>query len=105
MVRRRRTSPAGVADDFSDGYYDEDPTAVDEAAAWPSPTQPTVPLAKPAGTPMDNYPLDEDVADPPPPAKARKQRKEPALSLDRVVDGPYALPSLTCSSPATRPSD
>ena len=88
-------APAGVADDFSDGYYDEEPTAADEAAAWPSPTQPTVPLTKPAGTPMDNYPLDEEVPDPAPPAKTRKKpRKEPALSLDRVVDGPYSLPPL-----------
>ncbi|MBX7453283.1 DNA translocase FtsK [Mycolicibacterium sp. 3033] len=86
---------AGVADDFSDGYYDEDPTAGDEAAAWPSPTQSTVPLAKPAGTPMENYPLDEEAAEPAAPVKTRKKpRKEPALSLDRVVDGPYALPSL-----------
>ncbi|WP_264061136.1 FtsK/SpoIIIE family DNA translocase, partial [Mycolicibacterium psychrotolerans] len=83
-------------DDFSDGYYDDDLSAGDEDAAWPSATQPTVPLAKPSGTPMENYPIDDEVAPTPQaPAKTRKKpRKEPALSLDRVVDGPYALPSL-----------
>ncbi|KRE31857.1 cell division protein FtsK [Mycobacterium sp. Soil538] len=83
-------------DDFSDGYYDDDLSAGDEDAAWPSATQPTVPLAKPSGTPMENYPIDDEVEPTPQaPAKTRKKpRKEPALSLDRVVDGPYALPSL-----------
>jgi len=86
-----------AADDFSDGYYDEDPAAEDPAAAWPSATQPTVPLAKPAGSPMDNYPLEEPADEPLalPAAKARKKpRKEPTLNLDRVVEGPYTLPSL-----------
>ncbi|MHA0286775.1 DNA translocase FtsK 4TM domain-containing protein [Mycobacterium sp. C3-094] len=88
-------APARTAEDFSDGYYDEDPTTPEESASWPSATQPTVPLAKPAGTPMENYPLDEDVADPPPSVKTRKKtRKEPTLTLDRVVEGPYTLPSL-----------
>ncbi|OKH67305.1 cell division protein FtsK, partial [Mycobacterium sp. SWH-M1] len=91
------SSPAAGADDFSDGYYDTDVSGDDPA--WPtssSSTQPTVPLNKPAGTPMENYPVDDEVADVPPPAKTRKKqpRKEPALSLDRVVEGPYALPSL-----------
>lgn len=85
-------------DDFSDGYYDDDLAAGDEDAAWPSATQPTVPLAKssgPSGTPMENYPVDDEVAPPPAPAKTRKKpRKEAGLSLDRVVEGPYALPSL-----------
>lgn len=86
-------------DDFSDGYYDDAP--LDEAEAWPSATQPTVPLTRPdgpAGTPMDNYPLaEEDVAPeaPEPVAKSRKKpRKEPKLVLDRVVEGPYTLPPL-----------
>ncbi|ORV84240.1 cell division protein FtsK [Mycolicibacterium iranicum] len=88
-----------TSEDFSDGYYDGAP--LDEAEAWPSPTQPTVPLTRPdgpVGTPMDNYPLaEEDIA----PkaiesaAKSRKKtRKEPKLVLDRVVDGPYTLPPL-----------
>jgi S-DNA-T family DNA segregation ATPase FtsK/SpoIIIE len=73
-------------EDFSDGYYD-DPASYghDEAQSWPS------------GTPMDNYPLDDEAPTvPEPTVKARK--KKPAakkdMSLDRVVDGPYTLPSL-----------
>ena len=82
-------------DDFSDGYYDEDPR--DAEAAWPSATQPTEPLTTATGSPMDNYPLEEDPApiSPAPAARSRKKaRKEPELSLDRVVEGPYTLPSL-----------
>jgi DNA segregation ATPase FtsK/SpoIIIE, S-DNA-T family len=74
-----------VAEDFSDGYYD-DPSAYgdDEAQAWPSPVaaddSPTVPE----------------------PAVARGRRrgaksagKQDTVLLDRVVDGPYTLPSLS----------
>jgi S-DNA-T family DNA segregation ATPase FtsK/SpoIIIE len=73
-------------EDFSDGYYD-DPSAYndDEAQAWPG------------GTPMDNYPIDDEAPTVPEPS-TRARRKKPAkkqtLSLDRVVDGPYTLPSL-----------
>ena len=87
-------------EDFSDGYYDEEPAdVVDEAQAWPAPAQPTVPLARPdgpSGSPMDNYPVEEDAPSAPEPAaRARKKpRKEPTLTLDRVVEGPYVLPSL-----------
>ena len=67
-----------VAEDFSDGYYD------DEAQAWPSPVaaddSPTVPE----------------------PAVARGRRrgaksagKQDTVLLDRVVEGPYTLPSLS----------
>jgi DNA segregation ATPase FtsK/SpoIIIE, S-DNA-T family len=96
-------------EDFSDGYYD-DPAGYrgDELRAWPG------------GTPQQNYPLDEDLAADsiddaptiPEPAAVRKPRrpkatpeskatpepkvkpKEEMLSLDRVVEGPYVLPSL-----------
>jgi DNA segregation ATPase FtsK/SpoIIIE, S-DNA-T family len=90
-------------EDFSDGYYD-DPAGYrgDELRAWPG------------GTPQENYPLDEDLqADSiddaptiPEPAAVKKPRrakvsaetkpkpKEETLSLDRVVEGPYVLPSL-----------
>ncbi len=77
-------------EDFSDGYYDE--AYGDEPQNWPSaPPQPS-------GTPLDNYPLDDDAPTVPEPA-AKTRRKKPAknsdtLSLDRVVEGPYALPSL-----------
>ncbi|KWX66034.1 DNA translocase FtsK [Mycobacterium sp. NAZ190054] len=88
-----------AADDFSDGYYDEADFGKDEAQSWPTPDQPTEPLDKPAapaGTPMDNYPLEDDAPPAPQPAPRprKKPRKEPELTLDRVVEGPYTLPSL-----------
>ncbi|WP_409426450.1 DNA translocase FtsK [Mycobacterium sp. SMC-11] len=56
-------------------------------------------------TPLDNYPLDEEPAAPPPPVKTvrRKPPKEPKAAkpadktvvLDRVVEGPYTLPALS----------
>jgi S-DNA-T family DNA segregation ATPase FtsK/SpoIIIE len=74
-----------VAEDFSDGYYD-DPSSCrdDEAQAWPSPAaaddSPTVPE----------------------PTASRSRRRgaksagtQDTLALDRVVDGPYTLPSLS----------
>ena len=79
-------SYAAESEDFSDGYYD-DPAAYkdDEAPAWPS------------GTPMDNYPIDDEAPTVPEPT-ARTRKKKPAkkqtLSLDRIVDGPYILPPL-----------
>jgi DNA segregation ATPase FtsK/SpoIIIE, S-DNA-T family len=73
-------------EDFSDGYYD-DPSAYggDEAQSWPT------------GTPMDNYPIDDEAPTvPEPTARARKKKpaKKQTLTLDRVVDGPYTLPPL-----------
>jgi DNA segregation ATPase FtsK/SpoIIIE, S-DNA-T family len=98
------TAEPAADDDFSDGYYD-DPSAygADEPPAWPG------------GTPQQNYPLDEkmtldDAPTIPEPAAAPKPKrrnpradapvakpaaaKEDTLSLDRVVEGPYVLPSL-----------
>ena len=88
----------GYQDDFSDGYYDDhygDNAVADDDAlpAWPG------------GSPYENYPLAEAPADAPtipePAARpARKARKSPAKPkadtrvLDRVIEGPYALPSL-----------
>jgi S-DNA-T family DNA segregation ATPase FtsK/SpoIIIE len=77
-----------VAEDFSDGYYD-DPSAYggDEAQAWPSGTSPV-------GA--------DDSPTVPEPAVARGRRrgaksvaKQDNLVLDRVVEGPYTLPSLS----------
>ena len=73
-------------EDFSDGYYD-DPAAYsdEEAQAWPS------------GTPMENYPLDDEAPTVPEPTRAAKRKKaaKPQKPVsDRVVDGPYTLPSL-----------
>ena len=86
-------------EDFSDGYYDDPAYTSGEATAWPSPEAPGVP----SGTPMDNYPLDEAPTVPEPVArparktKATKPAKQPktdTLVLDRVVEGPYTLPSI-----------
>jgi DNA segregation ATPase FtsK/SpoIIIE, S-DNA-T family len=96
--------PAERSDDFADGYYDDPAESRgDEAQQWPaSPPHPS-------GTPMDNYPLDEPIVDetptvPEPKVRARRKKELKAapsapsdadtLSLDRVVDGPYTLPSL-----------
>lgn len=77
-----------VAEDFSDGYYD-DAAGYDEdaaAQAWPSSDQPVA---------ADESPTV------PEPAAARGRKKEPkaaakqdTLVLDRVVEGPYVLPPL-----------
>ncbi|HEX2286405.1 MAG TPA: DNA translocase FtsK, partial [Mycobacterium sp.] len=71
-------------EDLSDGYYD-DPSAYGDEAQWPT------------GTPMDNYPIEDEAPTVPEPAtRARKKKaaKQQTLSLDRVVDGPYTLPPL-----------
>ena len=75
---------AADADDFSDGYYD-DPSGYreDEAQAWPT------------GTPLENYPIvDEAPTVPEPTARTRKKKSAKPKIVDRVVDGPYTLPSL-----------
>ncbi len=88
-------------DDFSDGYYDDPASFRGDDAQWPGAAQRT------ARTPMENYPLDEPLVDDTPtvpepkaPARRKKADNKPAakaedtLSLDRVVEGPYTLPSL-----------
>ncbi len=75
---------AGETDHLSDGYYD-DPCGYreDGAQAWPS------------GTPMDNYPIEDDTPTiPEPTARARKKKSPKPKIVDRVVEGPYTLPSL-----------
>src|SRR6476619_6073175 len=71
------------SEDFSDGYCD-DRAAYNDDGAQPWPT----------GTPMDNYPIDDEAPTVPEPT-ARTRKKKPAkkqtLSLDRIVDGPYIL--------------
>ncbi|MGW0158348.1 DNA translocase FtsK [Mycobacterium sp. NPDC003323] len=85
-----------VTEDFSDGYYDED---YGDAAQWPT-------AELPGGTPMENYPLPEPAEAPTVPepvaVKPRKPKVEPkkpkkvddTMVVDRVVEGPYTLPSL-----------
>jgi len=77
-----------VAEDFSDGYYD-DPSCYgdDEAQAWPS-------GSSPVGA--------DDSPTVPEPAVSRSRRRggkfggtQDTLALDRVVDGPYTLPSMS----------
>ena len=72
--------------EYSDGYYNDASTHhEDEAQAWPS------------GTPYDNYPLaDEAPTIPEPTTRSRRKKaaKHENLAPDRVVDGPYTLPSI-----------
>jgi len=77
-------------DDFSDGYYDDPRAYEEEAPSWPG-------TPKPVGTPYDNYPLDEDAPTVPEPVKSGRKKSAPkqdTKALDRVVEGPYTLPSL-----------
>ncbi len=80
-----------VAEDFSDGYYD-DPSSYgdDEAQAWPSGTSPVSP---------------DDSPTVPEPTVSRSRKRaanapkntatQDTLVVDRVVEGPYMLPSLS----------
>ncbi|MDG5484042.1 FtsK/SpoIIIE family DNA translocase [Mycolicibacterium gadium] len=89
-----QTAVAAGSDDFSDGYYD-DPAGYgdDEATAWPSGAG--GPATFHGGTPMENYPIeDETPTIPEPAARARKKKTAKAKIVDRVVEGPYTLPSL-----------
>jgi DNA segregation ATPase FtsK/SpoIIIE, S-DNA-T family len=76
-----------VAEDFSDGYYDDSSTyGDDEAQAWPSSAGPVAPDDTPT--------LPEPTV-----SRSRKQRaksvdKQNTLVVDRVVEGPYTLPPL-----------
>ncbi|BBX26183.1 DNA translocase FtsK [Mycolicibacterium alvei] len=87
-------------DDLSDGYYDDDTSRGDtQAQTWPTAAI-EAPKA-PTGTPMDNYPLSEDAPTVPEPAvKPRRKKAESkpktddTLVMDRVIEGPYTLPSL-----------
>ncbi len=91
-------------DDFSDGYYDDPVYTPDQAKTWP-----TAAIEAPkalTGTPMENYPLAEEAEAPTVPEPAVKPRRKKAvepkpakkaddtLVVDRVVEGPYTLPSL-----------
>ena len=80
-----QTVENSAAEDFSDGYYD-DPSVYgdDEAQAWPSPVDaddsPTVP------EPTVSRSRRRD---------AKSAGRQDTLTLDRVVEGPYTLPSLS----------
>ncbi|CAM4270503.1 cell division transmembrane protein FtsK [Mycobacterium basiliense] len=78
-----------ACEDFSDGYYDEDPLGpAGELPAWPT---------------ADSSELDDDEPTIPEPAVSRggakrgrgsRSAKQSLPPLDRVVEGPYTLPSL-----------
>jgi S-DNA-T family DNA segregation ATPase FtsK/SpoIIIE len=79
---------SSVAEDFSDGYYDDaSGYGDDEAQAWPSGTSPVG---------ADDSPTVPE----PTVSRGRKRAAKPAakqdtLVVDRVVEGPYMLPSLS----------
>jgi S-DNA-T family DNA segregation ATPase FtsK/SpoIIIE len=70
-------------DDFSDGYYDESPE--EEPQAWPSANAAKAAL---------NEPIADDSPTIPEPGRSRHGSRKQTRALDRVVEGPYTLPSL-----------
>jgi S-DNA-T family DNA segregation ATPase FtsK/SpoIIIE len=81
-------------EDFSDGYYDA--PIDDDIPAWP--TADPAPLAGRKDRDDQERPEDPAPTTPEPvPAKARRgsRKKDEELSLDRVVEGPYNLPSMS----------
>ncbi|WP_414688932.1 FtsK/SpoIIIE family DNA translocase, partial [Mycobacterium sp.] len=76
-----------AAEDFSDGYYDDSSAyGDDEAQAWPSSAGPLA--------------ADDSPTVPEPTVSRSRKRdtkagKQSTLVLDRVVEGPYTLPSLS----------
>ncbi|MEI7916007.1 MAG: DNA translocase FtsK [Mycobacteriaceae bacterium] len=98
----------GADDDFSDGYYDDPRAYTDEPQAWPA-------AAGPGGSPYDNYPLEEGrgkgaAPNATRPISPRRTKTVPAgksapkpQHADRVVEGPYVLPSLDLLLPGDPP--
>lgn len=76
------TEEVTPAEDFSDGYYDQ--SIDDVPRAWPSAKEPV-----PAEPVADDTPTV-----PEPRRKSAKAAKRDTEVLDRVVEGPYTLPSL-----------
>ena len=77
-----------VAEDFSDGYYDDSSAyGDDEAQAWPSSTEPVA---------ADDCPtLPEPTVSRSRKRDAKSVAKQDTLVLDRVVEGSYTLPPLS----------
>lgn len=73
-------------EDFSDGYYD-DGTPDEEPPAWPSAAKAPVSLDEP---PADETPTVPAI----PKTRRRAAKKQDTQVLDRVVEGPYTLPSM-----------
>src|ERR1700722_9464244 len=79
---------SGVAEDFSDGYYDESSAyGDDEAQAWPSSAGPAAAAANPT--------VPEPTVSRGRKRDAKPVAKQDTLVLDRVVEGPYLLPPLS----------
>ncbi|MGV0851455.1 DNA translocase FtsK 4TM domain-containing protein [Mycolicibacterium phlei] len=93
------------SDDFSDGYYDTAPPAENpsEANPWPGASNVSAPAFN--GTPMENYPLEDEAptVPEPKPRKKKQAKQQQTLSIGRVVEGPYALPSLDLLIPGDPP--
>ncbi|ORV07819.1 FtsK/SpoIIIE family DNA translocase [Mycobacterium celatum] len=71
-----------AAEDFSDGYYDDASSYGDESQPWPSGNDPVAP--------------DETPTVPEPTvSRSRRKAKRDTMVVDRVVEGPYTLPSLS----------
>ncbi|WP_156763801.1 DNA translocase FtsK [Mycobacterium sp. 852002-50816_SCH5313054-b] len=72
-------------DDLSDGYYDESPEP--EPQAWPT--------AGPAQAGVAEPIADDTPTIPEPGRSRRRAKKQDTRIVDRVVEGPYTLPSLS----------
>ena len=82
------STESAVAEDFSDGYYDESSAyGDDEAQAWPSSAGPVVA--------DDNPTVPEPAVSRGRKRDAKPVAKQDTLVLDRVVEGPYLLPPLS----------
>jgi DNA segregation ATPase FtsK/SpoIIIE, S-DNA-T family len=80
-----------VAEDFSDGYYDDASAYGDgEAQAWPSGDAPVAADDSPTAPEPTAARSRKRVAK----SEAKPAAKQDTLVLDRVVEGPYVLPSL-----------
>lgn len=71
-----------AAEDFSDGYYDDASSYGDESQPWPSGNEPVAP---------DETPTVPEPAV----SRSRRKAKRDTMVVDRVVEGPYTLPSLS----------
>jgi S-DNA-T family DNA segregation ATPase FtsK/SpoIIIE len=82
-----------VGEDFSDGYYDE-PSGYDDAEAaqtWPSSAEPVAADESPTAPEPTVSRSRTRVAK----SEAKPTATQDTVVLDRVVDGPYVLPSLS----------
>ena len=96
-VPRRRTTTTSTTTTRNPPSPRNPRTSPTATTTIPSATATTRPQALAArGTPMDNYPIEDEAPTiPEPTARARKKKPaKPQDRLDRVVEGPYTLPPL-----------